>query len=236
MLGLTYQTPEDLLSLIGTPQAPVIVDVCVEEDFRQDPHLIPGAFRHSHEALPELEARLGGAPAVIVCQKGRKLSRGAAAWLRAGGTPAVYLVGGNAAWQALPGAPRIPAAALPRLRAEQTAWVAPARPGAEALAGAWVVRRFVDRGARILFVEAAECASVAGRFQAAELGPLADLMARLGLAESRAAAAIARGPDRSALAALTRRHACDQALLAAALPLFDACHDAVLGREYAEVA
>lgn len=236
MLGLTHMTPAALLPVVGTPDAPMIFDVSVEEDFQNDPHLIPCAVRHAHDALPELEARLGGAPALIVCQKGRKLSQGVAAWLRAGGTPALYLQGGNHAWRALPEAPRIPAAALPCMVAGQTAWVAETRPGDEALAGAWLVRRFVDRSARILFVEAGECASVAERFQGVELAPLADLMARLGLAESRAAAAIARGPDDAALTALTLSHTCDQALLAAALPLFDACHDAVRRRDVPEVA
>lgn len=37
-------TPQQLLRLIGTPNCPQIVDISIDPDFDDDPHLIPGAF------------------------------------------------------------------------------------------------------------------------------------------------------------------------------------------------
>ena len=79
----TEITVPQLHRLIGTPQAPVIVDVCIDEDFRADPRLIPGSFRHPFHDIEALAERLRGKRTVVVCQKGRKLSQGAAALLRA---------------------------------------------------------------------------------------------------------------------------------------------------------
>jgi glucosamine-6-phosphate deaminase len=41
----TQITPTQLSRLIGTPTAPIIVDVCIDEDFAADPRLIPTAFQ-----------------------------------------------------------------------------------------------------------------------------------------------------------------------------------------------
>lgn len=159
-------TPAHLLDRIGTPEAPVIVDVCTDADFDADPYLIPGAWRHPHTDRPGLVARLECRPCVITCQKGRKLSQGMAAALRWDGIAADFLRGGMYAWRDLPDAPRVPAAALPARMDGATLWVTGCAPALDQLACAWLIRRFVDTGARILFVEPAEVAGVAERFGA----------------------------------------------------------------------
>ena len=40
-------TPAQLLRLIGTPEAPVIVDISIDPDFDEDPYLIPGSIEKS---------------------------------------------------------------------------------------------------------------------------------------------------------------------------------------------
>ena len=50
-------TPPQLLRLIGLPDAPAIVDISIDPEFADDPHLIPGAYRHPHTDLPGPEAR-----------------------------------------------------------------------------------------------------------------------------------------------------------------------------------
>ncbi|MEP1932545.1 MAG: sulfurtransferase, partial [Roseibium sp.] len=87
-------TVPQLLRLIGTPEAPVIVDISIDPDFAKDPFLIPGSFRHPHTDLPGLIARLQGRPCVVTCQRGIKLSQGLVAWLRSDGHDAEYLQGG----------------------------------------------------------------------------------------------------------------------------------------------
>ena len=45
MSSFTTISVDKLARLVGTPQAPTIVDVRTDEDFAADPRLIPGAVR-----------------------------------------------------------------------------------------------------------------------------------------------------------------------------------------------
>jgi len=159
-------TVQQLLRLIGTPQAPVLVDISIDPDFNDDPFLIPGAFRHPHSDLPGLIQRLNGRPCVVTCQQGIKLSQGLVARLRCETLSAEYLQGGNYAWRAHPGAPRIPAAAIPDPVDGASLWVTRHRPKIDRIACPWLIRRFVDPAARILFVSPAEVHGVAERYGA----------------------------------------------------------------------
>lgn len=108
-------TVSQLARLVGTPDAPVVVDLRIEEDAAGDPRLVPGAFRHAHTNLASLGPRLAGRRAVVYCQKGRKISQGAAAVLRGEGIACEVLEGGQFAWAAA-GAPMIAAEGLAPLR------------------------------------------------------------------------------------------------------------------------
>ena len=159
-------TPTQLLRLIGTPDAPVIVDISIDSDFAADPFLIPGAIRHPHSDISGLIARLNGRPCVVVCQKGIKLSQGMVAWLRSAGIAAEYLQGGNYGWRDTKGAPHVPASAIPAPVEGSTLWVTRHRPKIDRIACPWLIRRFVDRDARFLFVAPSEVAGVADRYGA----------------------------------------------------------------------
>ncbi|NNE53273.1 MAG: sulfurtransferase [Sulfitobacter sp.] len=159
-------TVPQLLRLIGTPDAPAIVDLSIDPDFEADPYLIPGAFRHSHEDPDGLVARLAGSPVVAVCQKGKKLSQGMAALLRTRGLKAEFLSGGNIGWRDNPKAPRLRAAAVPPPVQGRTLWVTRHRPKIDRIACPWLIRRFVDCRADFLFVAPAEVDDVADRFGA----------------------------------------------------------------------
>ncbi len=155
-----------LSRLIGTPDVPVIVDICIDEDFTKDPRFIPTAFRHPYGDIAALAPQLAGKKVVITCQKGLKLSQGAAAVLRTGGIAAEYLVGGNIAWREA-GEVLIPAAAIPaRNKLGQTVWVTRHRPKIDRLACPWLIKRFVDPSAQFLFVAPTEVINVAERFHA----------------------------------------------------------------------
>lgn len=159
-------TAQNLLRLIGTPDCPQIVDICIDPDFSDDPYLIPGAFRHSHEDRQGLVQRLEGRPAVIVCQKGAKLSQGMVAWLRSEGVRAEYLSGGMYGWRDTEGTVRVPASTIPAPVDGATLWVTRHRPKIDRIACPWLIRRFIDRGARFLFVSPGEVEGVAERFGA----------------------------------------------------------------------
>ena len=158
-------TPKQLKRLVGTPGCPVIVDVCTSEDFALDPRLVPSAIRHSHTELGSLLARLDGRPAVIICQKGRKLSQGVVSWLQAHGATAEYLQGGVLAWRDA-GLPLVPVNAVPFDAAGTTTWITRARPKIDRIACPWLIRRFIDRDAKFLFVSPSEVHSAADQFNA----------------------------------------------------------------------
>lgn len=87
-----HRTPPDRLSrLIGTAAAPTLIDVRIDEDFSADPRLIPGAVRRSHLDVQDWASRLMAQSVVVICHKGKKLSEGAAAWLRCGRVAAEIL-------------------------------------------------------------------------------------------------------------------------------------------------
>ncbi len=166
MSSINTISADKLARLVGTPNCPTIIDVRIEEDFEADPRLIPGSVRRSHVEPWRWATALGRRPAVVVCQKGLKLSHGVAAWLRQDGVPAEILEGGSLAW-AEAGLPMVPADKIPpRDAAGRTVWVTRERPKIDRIACPWLIRRFVDPQAVFLFVAPSEVLAVADRFAA----------------------------------------------------------------------
>jgi len=158
-------TSEKLNRIIGTPNAPMIIDVRNDEDFATDPRLIPGSVRRDYRMVTEWVHELNG-PSVVLCQKGQKLGHGVAAHLRAAGKVAEVLEGGFEAWRESKAA-LIPVESLPpRDSRGRTVWVTRSRPKIDRIACPWLIRRFVDPSAVFLFVPAAEVSAVADRFNA----------------------------------------------------------------------
>ncbi|GBD48339.1 chromate resistance protein ChrB domain-containing protein [Methylopila sp. Yamaguchi] len=162
----TQITPPQLSRLVGTPSAPIIVDVRTDDDFALDPRLIPGAIRRDALEVVEWGGTLGGRRVVVACQRGAKLSEGAAAWLRHAGVAAETLEGGFEAWREAGGL-MLRTTSLPVADAQgRTVWVTRARPKVDRIACPWLIRRFVDSRAVFLFVAASEVGGVAERFGA----------------------------------------------------------------------
>ncbi|MEM9106213.1 MAG: chromate resistance protein ChrB domain-containing protein, partial [Pseudomonadota bacterium] len=137
-----------------------------DEDFNSNPHLIAGAYRHPHDSIVEIVTGLAGRKAVIYCQRGLKLSQGAAAVLRDCGNAAETLQGGFVGWCEA-GLPLVPAEKIPKRNAEgRTVWVTRHRPKIDRIACPWLIRRFVDPQARFLFVAPSEVLAVAEHFDA----------------------------------------------------------------------
>ncbi|KAE9628611.1 chromate resistance protein ChrB domain-containing protein [Parasedimentitalea maritima] len=157
-------SPNQLMRLIGTPDCPQIVDVITDEDFALDPRLIPSARRVSHAQIHELVPELKEKRVVVICQKGKKLSHGAAALLRTHNIVAEVLAGGNFAWRSA-GLPLVPVAAIPE-PIVGSYWVTRHRPKIDRIACPWLIRRFVDPAAQFLFVPPAEVTAVANLFNA----------------------------------------------------------------------
>jgi rhodanese-related sulfurtransferase len=159
--GFTEIAPKQLMRLIGTPECPVILDICVPDDVLLAPFRIPTSIAVAHSDILEHLPTLRGKHVVVACQKGKKLSHGTAALLRANGITAEVLAGGILAWLDTD-LPRTKIAALP----ETNLWVTRHRPKIDRVACPWLIRRFVDPYATFLFVPPAEVGLVAEKFAA----------------------------------------------------------------------
>ncbi len=165
MAGFTEIPPSALMRLIGTPDAPIVIDVCIPEDFAEDPRVIPTARRISHKKILDHLPELQGYKTVVTCQKGLKLSHGTAALLRHHGVSAEVLEGGMYGWRDAD-MPMVPFAQIPESEAGSTLWVTRHRPKIDRIACPWLIRRFVDPSAQFLFVPPSEVAGVAEKFGA----------------------------------------------------------------------
>jgi len=160
-------TVAQLSRLIGTPDAPALLDVRADEEHAADPRMLPAAVRRNHRAVSSWAAAYVGRPVAVVCQRGRESSQGVAAWLRHAGAQAEYLEGGFDGWAEGKGLLVRPDH-IPRRDSEgRTVWVTRTRPKIDRIACPWLIRRFIDPSVVFLFVAPAEVAAVADRFAAA---------------------------------------------------------------------
>jgi rhodanese-related sulfurtransferase len=163
---------DKLAKLIGTPKAPVILDVRRAALRDEDPRAIPAARLVGDDALmpsgaAALLPALAGQAVVVACAAGHGRSQGLAAWLRAAGIAAEYLEGGHAAWVAA-GMPTYDPRRIGGRDGEgRSLWVTRARPKIDRIACPWLIRRFIDPRAVFLFVSPAEVRSVAEAMGAA---------------------------------------------------------------------
>lgn len=166
MPSYTSISADKLARLVGTSKAPLIIDVRENEAFELDARILPASIRLHHASAEVWASRYSGRPVVVVCQRGKKLSEGAAAWLRHYGAEAEVADGGYEAWRDA-GLPLVPASSIPsRNAAGQTVWVTRSRPKIDRVACPWLIRRFVDPSAVFLFVAPGEVEAVADRFGA----------------------------------------------------------------------
>lgn len=157
-------TVAQLARLIGTPSAPVIIDVRIPEDFDEDPQIIPAAIRHPFRQIKSLVPSLANKRVVVYCQKGLKISEGAAAILRSSGIQTEVLEGGQFGWRDSQ-LPMVTWSSIPRKnKHDQTVWVTRTRPKVDRIACPWLIKRFVDPNAQFLFVSPSQVQGVADRF------------------------------------------------------------------------
>lgn len=155
-----------LYHFVGTTGCPVIIDVRIPEDFDDDPRIIPGAVKRDFDNINALADEFWGDRVVVYCQKGLKISQGTAALLREKGIKAEFLEGGQFAWRDAK-FPMVIASNIPRDTNEcQTAWVTSHLPKIDSIACSWLIRRFIDPQAKLLFVEPSQVMNVAERFNA----------------------------------------------------------------------
>ena len=191
-----FITPAALAAVLHTRTAPAIFDLRDTEDAAADPRRIPGAIPVT---LAGLEAGIAVSGAVVcTCQRGGKLSQIGAGLLREHGLSARHLFGGHLAWVAggwpLCGSPPTPAR-----------WVMPPDPDWDELAALWVLRRLVDRRARVIAVERDWLARGAEVWSANILPPTASAMAGLAGLDHPIVSRLPGGSDRMVSGRLVRK-------------------------------
>ena len=151
---------DKLVRLVGTPAAPLIIDL--REEARE---VIPGSIpRRADDVLAWQDEAVQ--PLLVVDADGKGGAVSAAAILRSCGRTAEILDGGFTGWQAS-GGPIVSLDHLPpRHEDGRTWWVTRARPKVDRIACPWLIRRFVDPLARFLFVAPSEVLGVAVAQQA----------------------------------------------------------------------
>ena len=245
-------SPGQFAALAGQADAPLVIDVRRDQAFEQSLRILPRALRCAPEQVERLASTLEPAEAIVYCVHGHEVSMQAAAQLRAAGWNARHLSGGIEAQLAacLPSIRKRPDFGVTGAQASR--WITRERPKIDRIACPWLVRRFIDPKALFFYVPTAQVFSEAERLTATAYdipgapvsheGELCsfDVLLKsfdLQVPALDRLARIVRGADTDCLAlapqsagllafslGLSRLHADDQAMLEAAMPLYDALY------------
>jgi rhodanese-related sulfurtransferase len=249
----TAVAARELAPLHATARWPLVIDVRRTAAYEASPSTIAGALRCPPERIDAVAAVApAGTPVVCCCVHGHEVSQGAAHRLAALGRAARWLDGGIEAWgqAGLPTRARLLPWPIPE--AGGSTWVTRERPKVDRIACPWLVRRFVDPRARIVYLPTPDVLPFAAATGAVAFdipgGAVThdgeacsfDTLARAaGLADPALArmARIVRGADTDRLAlapqaagllaislGLSRTLDDDQTMLEAAMPLYDALY------------
>ena len=247
----------DASRLLGTPDAPLFVDVRKAADFAASEYFIPGAIRWDYDAnAPEPDELKGVTNAVAYCVKGLHVGIAGAEKLRSPDRDATFLEGGLRQWMETD-APRVKKRPDLGVTGESVSrWVTRARPKIDRIACPWLVRRFIDPRAQFFYVPTPEVFSFAEANNAVAFdipgapiehaGPLCSFDNFLRAFELTSPAlermaAIVRGADTYALnlapqsagllaisLGFSKNIADDHAMLGAMMPVYDALYRWVL--------
>jgi rhodanese-related sulfurtransferase len=149
-------SPNDLWHLTGTANAPQLVDVRRRDIYESTPGVLPASIWQDPATFAQWSPTLDRQRAVIVaCKAGKELSQFITAELRCAGYNASMLEGGYAAWSEA-GLPLVDRATLTRFAPRRpSVWLTRRRPKIDRIACPWLIRRFIDAEAKILFVDPA---------------------------------------------------------------------------------
>jgi rhodanese-related sulfurtransferase len=163
MLSPSYSiSPKDLWNAIATQTAPQIIDVRRRDAFDQSPHLVPGAIWQDAGKVQQWKNDFDPTrPIIVACKAGHEMSQTTVAQLRVDGIDAQVLEGGYEGWTKA-GLPLVAKTELERIAPRRPSiWVTRRQPKIDRIACPWLIRRFLDPRARILFVDPDQVNNVA---------------------------------------------------------------------------
>jgi rhodanese-related sulfurtransferase len=145
---------QDLWSLSGVARMPQLVDVRRRDIYDAADGVLPGAVWRNIGEIEQWSGALDASrPVVFACRFGHQMSQIAAAHLRGDGFDARVLAGGYAGWVEAK-LPLVSKSALDRFASKRPSlWVTRRRPKIDRVACPWLIRRFIDPQARILYVD-----------------------------------------------------------------------------------
>lgn len=149
-MAIAGLSPGALYSVLGVDGAPLLIDVRHFPDVEADDVQIVGSVRRLPDELDRWCGALpAGAPVAVYGLRGQDASIEIAARLAAMGIDAAYLEGGIVAWREL---------GLPtrrRIGPTPGKWVTRERPTIDRIACPWLIKRFIDPEAELIYVPAA---------------------------------------------------------------------------------
>jgi rhodanese-related sulfurtransferase len=163
MLSPSYSiSPKELWHAIGTADSPRLIDVRRQDFHATSSQLLPGALWRDAGKTQDWSAELDrSGTTVVACKAGHEMSQTTVAQLRADGFDAHVLEGDYQAWEAA-GLPMVAKGEFERFACTRPSiWVTRRRPKIDRIACPWLVRRFLDSNARILFVDPDQVVNVA---------------------------------------------------------------------------
>lgn len=152
--------PDELAALLGGPSWPQVIDVRAAEIRAVQPDLPASRWSDDPSGAAIAQMIDPSRAVAVACKAGHNRSQRAAAELRAIGIAARVLEGGSMAYAAA-GYPMVPRQAADAWGGYGRTWVTRRRPKIDRVACPWLIRRFVDPGAAILFVEPDQVLAVA---------------------------------------------------------------------------
>ncbi|MGE5525192.1 MAG: chromate resistance protein ChrB domain-containing protein [Rhodospirillaceae bacterium] len=138
---------QELRQSLDTASPPLVIDVRRSGDYLASGVTVTGALRRDPDAVDSWATELPAASRVVAyCAHGRSASQGVAAALSSCGINASYLEGGLETWQTASGAIDHKPIGGP------SRWVTREHPKIDRIACPWLIRRFIEREAELLYV------------------------------------------------------------------------------------
>lgn len=171
--------PQEIFHLVGSPDAPIILDVRREAPFAASTRMLAASIRCAPENVAAFATSRAPGRIIVYCVYGHNVSADAVSTLRAAGWDAIALSGGIECgqagvdsladiqrWQANPPLRISKRADLGVTGEKASRWITRSSPKIDRIACPWLVRRFIDPRAEFFYVDSSEVFSEAERLNA----------------------------------------------------------------------
>jgi rhodanese-related sulfurtransferase len=164
-----FVSPQAFNARIGSPAAPLVLDVRRQARFDESPRLLAGAQRCAPEDIAALAVSQPAREALVYCAYGHNVSEEAAAALQSAGWQVHAVAGGIeggqegddtaqaiAQWRAHPPLTIAKRADWGVTGEQSSRWITRERPKIDRIACPWLIRRFMDPRATFFYVPASQ--------------------------------------------------------------------------------